>query len=206
MNISNKDIQGKSPKDLHILFLSEEERKKEKIKTDLPTFTPAEKQALFDSLSLPRLLLLAGKLSLGKTEYNLEKQSNDLKKLQGWIDQISKGITDAQAAKANKEGEVNFSDGFLPSITEMALWAKEKGLTIDIELKTDEFGAYSELKTDPDLLVNQLQNISGTLNAEIKNISTEVQKLQSDSNAFTELMVAIAKKMPELGTRIASSI
>lgn len=206
MAITPKDLQGKSTKDLYILFLSEEDRKKENIKTELPSFTRAEIQSLYDSLSLPRLLLLVSQISLGKTDYGLEKQSEELKKINEWINEIQQRITLAQEVKKgakpnekidmNREGSSEERNKFNNCLREMLAWADEKNLTIGID--QPEGGGRPTLNPDPSDYIEQLQRISSTLNAEIKNITTNVSKYQSDSNTFTELMSAIVKKFTDL--------
>lgn len=209
MKITNKDIQGKSPKDIHILFLSEEERKKANIQTDLPSFTIDDIRSFQASLSLPRLLLLAAKRSLGKTEYDLEKQSEELKQINAWINQIQQRISLAQEVKQeqrdskeevnmNMQGGSKESNKFRASLKEMCQWADRNGITIDIDRDTSGPNLRVSLKPDPSDYIEQLQRISGTLNAEIKNITTKVQKSQSDSNTFTEMMSAVVKKFNDL--------
>lgn len=209
MKITNKELQGKSPKDIYILFLSEEERSKANIKTDLPSFTIDDIRSFYDKLSLPRLLLLAAKRSLGKTEYDLEKQSEELKQINAWINQIQQRISLAQEIKQaqkdskdevnmNKQGGAKEVSKFNACLNAMYKWASENKITIDIDLIPTEGKPRTALKPDPSDYIEQLQRISGTLNAEIKNITTKVQKSQSDSNTFTEMMSAVVKKFNDL--------
>lgn len=215
----SKSSLGKGTADTYILFLSEEERKEKNIKTELPSFNRDEIQMFRDSLVLPRLLLLVAKQSLGKADYNLEKQSEELKAINGWINDIQKRISLAQEVKQSLKGEndqsinMNMEGGlgglgevkkFNISLKEMCVWADANGIKIDIDRKSTDTSFKGFLKPDPSDYIEQLQRISGTLNAEIKNITTKVQKFQTDANTFTEMMSAVYKKFNDLISAILS--
>lgn len=151
-------------------------------------------------------LLVVAKASQKKAESDMAQQSDELNKINGWINQINQGLSAAQEAKSQTPpGKFKAPNGFWGAISDLKQWADKKELKIDIEwIEVGTTGKHrGTLKTD-DLgtMIQQLQNISQTLNAEIKNISTKVQKLQSDSNTFTELMSAIAKKSSDLNLGI----
>lgn len=179
----------------------------------LPYLSNDDWQKIYSTLAFARFLFSIAEKSCGKTELDMKEARDDLEKLTRWIDQMSKGIRAAQEAKASqKKGEENNIDlplsaedlgNFNNAFTDMVKWAKNKGITIDIEVVTKPNPRGGELmrglrKTDPDALIQQCQNISATLNAEVKNCTTNVQKYQSDMNTKTELLSAIAKKFTDL--------
>lgn len=193
------DIQRISPKELTILTMSKEERKKAKIKTTLPYLTPDEMQLLSNKLLFARFIMLEGKKSMGRTEYDMENQSKDLQNISEWINLIQVGISAAQSAKQDGAKSVALSTECKEAMTNIAIWAKKEKLTVDIELhegirKDGRPYFYSTLKQDPSELIEQFQRISHTLNAQIKNISTQVQKLQSDHNTHIEMISTTSKR------------
>lgn len=198
MNITNKDLTGRSAQELYALGLNEEERAARGIKTDLPYLSVDEIKMLYELLSFARLLLLVAQRALGKSDSDLEQLSDDLKKMNGWIDKINQGITASQDAKANKQDKVEWPDDFPDAITDMAMYAKEQGLSIDIKLNETDRGYWGELKSQVDLVIGQLQNISATLNTQVKNLTTKVQKENSTNTSFIELMSNLIKKFNDL--------
>lgn len=142
-----------------------------------------------------RVIHLHAKDNLTQFKDAIQQLKDQLAQINNWLDQINQGLTAARHAQELQQNFVNFPQGFETTITHMAVWAKSKDLNIDIKLKRGNNNTiYSILETKPELVTQQMQNISQTIQTQAKLLSTEANKTNSDMSTHVEIYSTMLKR------------
>lgn len=207
MNIKGKDYDFSqwTGEDLYIMSLSKEERDKLNLSVEQKNLPYLTLQDMRDILKFrfERLILIYEKETSGKSTYEIYNFANELKEFNDFVNKVAKATSAVQEAQKQKMKKVPYSADFRKTLADILKWAKANDIDIDIQTTTiegkDRQGNPTKvekivLQEDPDLAATQLNNISNTLQAEIKKISTKASKAQSDMSTKVEISSSIMKR------------
>lgn len=214
MPIDSNALINKSAKQLYIIFMSPEERAqalKDKLITQADidaagiTLTPAEKTELIGTLSMARLLFLITKLSSGRTDMEMEALTNDLEKLNNWINQINSGIDVARNFDADEKGK-GVKD---PKFT-LDKWPKGLQLALNDARKKYRKGTDDpinpNLSENPTIAIGELGHISDFLNSRVRDVTTKVSEQRTDKNSINEMFSFVAKKFTDISQALLRGV